>query len=373
MRLKLVGLSLLSILFVWTPFVLKLPNPWKLDFSRGMETIWANFDGPNYLIVARSWYDKDIIANSFSNPLPLEYYPAHWPLYPSIIWLFDIFMAGPWAMLAASSLGVVFFYFVFATFLKYLKLERDQIWILGITSLILPARWLAVRSVGSPEAWFMGFVLLSLLFYKQKKYLLAGIIGALAQLTKSAGILLFLAFFLYELYKLWQDRNNVKNLVLNLIRSSFIPIAVLLVFSLYKMRVNDFWAYFHSGDNFHLLLPPFMVFGAQGSWLGDFWREEIIWLWLIYGVGLMRLLKEKMSVEGVFAGVFFVTTLFVSHRDLARYILPIMPIAILGYKDLIMKKEIKWILVLLVLPVLLYSWSFIIGNVAPIADWSPYL
>jgi hypothetical protein len=50
-----------------------------------------------------------------------------------------------------------------------------------------------------------------------------------------------------------------------------------------------------------------------------------------------------------------------------------MPIAILGYKHLVVKKEFVWILVFLSVPILLFSWNFLIGNVAPVADWTPYL
>ncbi len=373
MRGKLIVLVIITTLFVWLPFIFRLTNPWGLDFSTGMETIWANFDGPNYLIVAKSWYNKDVIGKSFSNPLPLEYYPAHWPLFPALIGLFNLFLPGPTAMLGASLLGVVFFYLVFVEFLKYLNLTDKQVRLLVLTSLILPARWLVIRSVGSPEAWFMGFVLLSLLFYKQKKYFWAGVVGALAQLTKSPGVLLYVSFFAYEVYRLNQKEETIKNIFLNLIKTSLIPLTILVVFWFYKLRTGDFWAYFHSGDNFHLLLPPFMIFGASGSWLGDFWREEIIWLWLVYGLGLLRLLKQKIGVEVVFGIIFFTTTIFVSHRDLARYILPIMPIAILGYKHLVVKKEFVWILVFLSVPILLFSWNFLIGNVAPVADWTPYL
>ena len=94
-------------ILVWLPFLLKLPNlgPWNLDFSEGMMTIWKNFDGPNYLVIAKSWYDKEKIRVMFSNPLKLEYYPAHLPLYPALINLLNNFFRGPWAMLLAVLVG----------------------------------------------------------------------------------------------------------------------------------------------------------------------------------------------------------------------------------------------------------------------------
>ena len=106
----LVALAVISVFFMWLPFYLRLSNFWGLNFSEGVFSLWKNFDGPNYLIIAKTWYDKLLISTSFSSPLPLEYYPAHWPFYPMVIFLFDFFLPGPWAMLFASLLGVVVFY-----------------------------------------------------------------------------------------------------------------------------------------------------------------------------------------------------------------------------------------------------------------------
>jgi Gpi18-like mannosyltransferase len=359
----IVSLAVVLTVFIWFVYWL----------GGDMNTLFSNFDGLNYLIVSKSWYNHDFIRSHFDNPLPLEYYPAHWPLYPTLISIFDIFMMGTWAMLAASLLGLIFFYFAFVKFLKKLNLSTDQVFWLCLTSLILPARWLAVRSIGSPEAWFMGFVLMSLLYYKDKKYFLAGIFGALAQLTKSPAILLFISFGIYELIN---NKTNMGKTIKNLAPVSLIPLAILAVFYFYYLRTGDFWAYFNSGDNFHLMIMPFSIFTAKaGAWVGSFWLEEVIFIWLLYGMGLLMLGKENkyLSVEFIFGVVFFATTLFVSHRDIARYILPIMPIALVGYKDIFEKKEFKWMLSLLAIPAILYAINFISGNTMNISDWSPYL
>jgi hypothetical protein len=78
-------------------------------------------------------------------------------------------------------------------------------------------------------------------------------------------------------------------------------------------------------------------------------------------------------VEHYFAGLFFVSTLFVAHRDISRYILPIAPFALVAFDKLIQKKEFKVICGILVIPILLFTWNFLLNNTAPIADWAPYL
>lgn len=361
--IKLLTLAVSLTILVWFSY-------W---FDGDMNYLFSSFDGANYLIISKSWYDADFIRLNFDNPLPLEYYPAHWPLYPAIIYLFDLVLSGPWAMMMASLVGLIFFYLAFIKFLTNFKFTGKKVFWLGVTSLVLPARWLAVRSVGSPEAWFGGFMLMSLVAYRQKKYWLAGLWGALATATKSPGILLFVAFGIYELIN---NRSNIWRAIKNLIPVLTIPLAVLGVFYFYYLRTGDFWAYFNSGDNFHLMALPFMIFTAKaGAWVGSFWLEEIIFIWLIYGLGLLKMGKDLgyKSVEFVFGSVFFATTLFVSHRDIARYILPIMPLALMGYKDVVETKEFKWILALLVIPVFLYAIGFISGNTMNISDWTPYL
>lgn len=365
-------LALLMLLLTWLPFALKI-NFWGIDFSGGVQVLWSNFDGPNYLIIAKTFYDKTLIGTTFSNPLPLEYYPAHWPLYPAMIALVDIFLPGPWAMMFVSTLGLAVFYWVLIKFFKTFGASKKQALMIGLTSLVLPARWLALRSVGSPEPWFLAFVLLSLISYKNKKYWPAGIWGALAQATKSPGILLFGAYGIYELIKLINKKTKFKTALFNLLKTSLIPLTVLAVFYFYYLRTGNFLAYFSSGDNFHLFFPPFSIFSKGQTWVGDFWLEDIIWIWLIYGLGILKLWKGNKKLLAIFAGLFFSTTLFVSHRDIARYIIPIMPMILLGWKKEISKPYFKWIVLLLLIPTLLFSWNFILNNMAPVADWTPYL
>ncbi len=140
-KFGLVLLAVLSTFLVWLPFHLKLNNFWGLDFSEGAFVLWKNFDGPNYLIIAKTWYDKVLIAKQFSNPLPVEYYPAHWPLYPAIIFVFNLLFDGPWAMLMAGVAGVGLFYWVLPKFLLKFGVKKENIFWLGIVSLVLPARW----------------------------------------------------------------------------------------------------------------------------------------------------------------------------------------------------------------------------------------
>lgn len=373
--LKILSLVLVTTFLVWLPFFLRVPElpGWGLKFGDGMPAIWRNFDGPLYIIVSKTWYNKEAVRQMFSVPLPLEYYPAHLPFYPASIALFDFIFSGPNAMLFSTLLGSLLAFAMFYKFLSDFKLSKNPFW-LTVVLAFLPARLLIARSIGAPETWFIFFILASLYLYKKGKYLGAAAFVALAQLTKSPGVLLFGAYLLDIAYKQISARKIEVKKILRIWPLLIVPLTVYLLFSFYKIQTGDFWAYFHSGDNFHLFFPPFSIFSPIGRfWTGDFWLEEVIWLWLIYGLAVKRLWKEKLTTEAFFVGIFFASTLFVAHRDIARYSLPIAPLAILAWKDILAKREFKWMLVLLALPIYLYAWNFILNNQAPIPDWAPYL
>ncbi|HUW22071.1 MAG TPA: hypothetical protein VMW41_05415 [Candidatus Bathyarchaeia archaeon] len=376
-KLAIIALITLTSTFsIWLPFILSLKS--FLGFpipSGGTSNLWANYDGPNYIIVAKTWYQKKLIERNFSLPLPLEYYPAHWPGYPLLIRLVGNLLPFTQAMMVSTLISSLLAATVYFLFLSEFKLSTNPLW-LTVVFLFLPARFFITRSVGTPEPLFIGFILASFYFFKKKKYWRAGIFGALAQITKTPAILLFFTYGIYLLQQAFKNK-NVKEAVRKTLKEALpllmIPLAVLLVFIFYRVRTGDFWAYFHSGDNFHLTLLPFQAFNSSRSWLGDIWTEDMIWLYLLAAISVILLLKKGLTDLGIFAALFYTATLFVAHRDISRYSLPLWPIGLIGFDAFIQRKEFK-IAFLLILPAIyLYALNFILGNRAPIADWAPYL
>ena len=366
------AICLISTFLVWLPFFLRISNFWKMSLPEdGMATIMKNFDGLYYVVIAKSFYRPEIINHLFSFDLPAVYYAAHFPLYPLFIKIFSPFLGYPWSMLGVNLLASVLAALVFYLFLKEFKYSSSPLW-LAIIFLFLPARFLAVRSIGSPESLFILFLLASFYFFKKKNYWLAGILGGLAQLTKSPGILLFIG---YTIYLLWENRSQFN--VIKLLKKAYplliIPLSLLGLFVYYNFAYHDFWAYFHSGDNIHLFWPPFQVFNASAHWVGTYWLEEIIYIFLLGSLGVIYLFKQKKFDLGIFAAVFFFTTLFVTHRDVSRYSLPLVPFLLIAFEPLLVKKEFKIAFWVILIPVFLYTISFVAGNTIPIADWSSFL
>ncbi len=372
-------LSIVPTLLIWTPFYLRLSSFWKIPLpTDGMATIVSNYDGPLYIVVAKTFYNPEIIKDKFSFDLPVEYYAAHFPLYPLLIRLLSLIINYPYSMLlvtaCSSILALFFFYQLSKTYLN----ETKALWLTTIFSLF-PARWLIVRSVGSPEPLFIGFLIASIFYFQKKNYFLAGVFGALAQFTKSAGILLFPAYLgtlilpKYKELLINPTEKLTKKVSLKPLYLLLIPLSLLAVFFLYGIKFNDFFAYFHSGDNIHLLFPPFQIFNYSAPWVNTHWLEEIIFIYLFGALGLLKLIKSKNETLSWFVGIFFLVTLFISHRDLMRYSLPVVPFLLLAFSDFLNKKEFKIALILILIPIYLFSLAFISKNVMPISDWSPLL
>ena len=347
-----------------------------------MATVIANYDGPYYIVVAKTLYEPKQIEQ-FQFSLSNEYYAAHFPGFPLLIKAVSpIFQAipnlgYPWAMMFVTVASSFFALWFFYLLLRQSKLEKYALWITLVFA-IFPARWLIVRSVGSPEPLFIGSILATYYFFLKKNYWLTGVFGALAMLTKSPGILLFATLFLAQISPKLQELlinpfRAISPLLPKILPLLLIPLAVLGIFFLYGRQYNDFFAYFHSGDNIHLLFPPFQVFNTAAVWVGTFWLEEIIWLYFFGFFGIFELVRQKRFEFAWFVGIFFASTLFVSHRDIARYILPIVPFLFIAFSNILISKPFRWALLFVALPIYLFSINFILGNVTPVADWGPLL
>lgn len=376
--LLIITVSLFSTILIWLPFFLRLTSFWKMPLpGEGMATIMKNFDGLYYVVIAKSFYHPQIISSLYSFDLPAVYYAAHFPLYPILIRIFSLFFGYLWSMISISLFASVLAAIVFYLFIKEFNYSKSPFW-LTIIFLLFPARWLIVRSVGSPEPLFALLFIASFYFFKKRNYWLAGIFGALTQLTKSPGILLFIGYVIYLLWENWQEIR--KNWPLQLIKVTkqvypllLIPLTLVGIFTYYRYIYGDFWAYFHSGDNIHLFWPPLEVFNATSRWVGTFWLEEIIYVYFFGILGVVYLFKQGRIDLGIFTTVFFATTLFVAHRDLARYSLPLMPFLLIAFEPLLVKKEFKIAFAVILLPIFLYAINFVSHNTLPIADWSPFL
>ena len=367
----LTALTILFSVIFWFLFYFNIPG--KIGFNEvSLETVFFNYDGPNYMIVAKCGYHKDCIGPNFSLPQPLEYYPAHLPGYPILINFVSNFTSTPKAMLLVTLFGSVFLSLILFEFLKLFIKEKTAFW-LSVLFLFFPARFFILRQIGAPETWFLATIIASIFYFKKGKYLPTAIFAAIAQSLKTPGILLFASYGIIAIYELIKTK-NFWPVFKKYFWFILTPITVFLIFNLYRIQTGDFWAYFHSGDNFHLNALPYLVFISTKSWINTIWLEDIIYIYLIAIYGVYRLFKKyKLDIIAVFPAVFTLATLFVAHRDISRYIAPVYPFLFLAFAKFLNKKSIKIIFIILLPAIILYGINFVAGNVAPIADWAPYL
>ncbi|SRR5258708_916590 len=373
-------LTLIPTFIIWAFFYFKVPEVNNIPLpTNGMATIVANYDGPLYLVVAKSLYDNNAIKTNFQFPLPVEYYAAHFPLFPVLIRGLGVITKNfAYSMLAVTLLSSFFALYFFHKLISDYVDNANALFLTAIFA-IFPARWLIVRSIGSPEPLFIAAIIASVFYFEKRKYFLAGIFGAIATLTKSPGILLFVTYLVASIIP--QLKSLATSKFTNWIRAidwkkypiMLIPLALLFVFGIYSIQFKNFFAYFNSGDNIHLMFPPFQIFNFTAPWVGTFWLEEIIFIYLFGALGLMELIKLRKWTIASFVGIFFTSILFVAHRDLMRYALPIVPFLYVAFSRYLVTKEFKIAFLILIIPTFLFALAFIAGNVMPIANWGPLL
>lgn len=363
---------LFSTFILWLPFLLKSNNWLGLKINNpGFQTIVQNFDGPLYVIPAKTLYNINKISPPgegliVSLPITKEYFAAHLPMYPILIKLFSPLFGYLKSMLIVNITFTIFLVWFFYFLLNKYKIKHPLI--LSTVFLFLP-RFLVVRSVGAPESIFILFILMSIYFFDKQKYFLSGLLGGLSVMTKTPGIILFGAYTLILFLNFLKTRKfDLKTLWLLLI-----PVSLITVFLFYFVNYGDFFVYFHTGG----VVPmpyPFSAFNFQKIWVGTAWLDDLIFYFTLYGVMVFYLYKSKFKTIYYFSLLFFISLLFVQHRDIARYSLPLWPFSIIAFNKFFSSKAFLLIFFVIILPAaLLYSWNFLLFNIMPISDWKPYL
>ena len=93
----------------------------------------------------------------------------------------------------------------------------------------------------------------------------------------------------------------------------------------------------------------------------------------MYGLAIFNLKDSKYRSFFYFGLVFFTATLFVQHRDISRYFLPLWPLALIAFEKFFTSKKFLIIFIILLPAIFLYAFNFLLYNVMPISDWSAFL
>lgn len=374
----LAALTVTLTLIVWIPHLFSLSSFWGLSFKEGFSTIYRNFDGLEYITIAKTFYNPDLI-DKLPLSLPASYFASHFPGYAIVISLFAPIMGFLKSMLFVSIVSTILATWAFYFLVRNLNLSSHPLF-LSFIFLVLPARWLIVHSVGSSEPLFIFLIISAIYFFIRFEMtghfldiILAAIFGLLAQITRPPGVLLFIALAFFVLWKIIKQKTRFVSILRIIVIHTpllLMPFGLLAIFYLYNQTYGDFWAYFKSGDNIHLTFPPFQIFNKDQFWVGDIWLEDVVYILLLGFLGGVVLLKRKLYPMAFFVLTYLAAASFVAHRDLSRYLLPIAPFVIIAFEKVLTSREFKIILPIILLAIYLYTQNFLLANTAPIPNLS---
>lgn len=201
---KLLGWRLLTLIFAIPAVFLLSIKPGFTQLQTGFSlnnflSMWANFDGLQYLNLAKYGYGVPQTASAY----------AYFPLYPWLISFFNLFGSYIWSGLFISHLSLIL-----AIFYLYKLIKLDYSSKIANTTILLLMLFPTAFFFGSVYSESLFLLLIVLTFYsiRKKHFFLGCIFAALASITKVTGIFLWPAI-LYEFYLL--NQQSIKKSIFN--------------------------------------------------------------------------------------------------------------------------------------------------------------
>jgi len=340
-------LAALALALAWGPFL-----------SR-MDVVVRHFDGPNYLVVAKTLYVPTAV-----NPLPgyaltPSYFAVHMPLYPLVLracslfggWKAGLFLAT--GLLAAASASA------FAVYAKDAAPEVPAL-VAVLAFLFLPARMFLYRALGASEALMSLLVVLAVLAWRRGRADWALFAAALATVTRTNGILVVGVLCLALLLS-----GRVKTALLG---GALAAVPLLLLFSWHRFLFGDFFALLHvhadSAGGAGRLCPPFAFIGemaARNDWET---AEMLLGVHLFFVLCAARLFAKGDRLEAGLVAAHVALFSLLRERDLPRYYLTVAPFAVvLAWRDVWSRPRLAAAVLAVLAPLsVFYAWKTIPMN-----------
>lgn len=248
---------------LWIGFAFLLIYVTSVGFSKGIPTPWAgDTHVPSPLLWSRwdaGWYANIINYNYYYHP-DSQSNIAFFPLFPFVVkWIAAIipvnyFQIG-FALNAIAILFSLFFLIGIANSFGIKEREREEKILMAF--LLFPMSFFLLSFY--TEAVFICLSLGSLFAARQKQWWLAGVLGALASLSRLPGVFLTVPLVM----EWWLHHRDEKKPTFFSAIGLFLPLAALAGFSLYQ--------YSQWGN-------PLLFLEAQKSWFREFdWPWTMIW------------------------------------------------------------------------------------------------
>jgi len=327
--LGLISTSLIGFLFPY-------PNFQRLiELGNGIPSIWSwgGFDGIHYLTIAESGYVADFTQ-------------AFFPLFPWIIGLVAKYLSFNF-LYSALLVGNLSLLIAACLFWRLLRIDfkNDQSRQIILSLLLFPTAFFFGAIYG--EAFFLCLVFGSFLAARRKKWLLAGVLGAMAAATRLVGIFLIPSLAVEYWLQLKESGSLVKpskySMVVPLL-SIFIVSSGLIFYMVYlNQHFNDPLKFIHSQPAFGASRSDKIVLLYQVFWRYLKMSVTVNFFSILYYrvmlelfsavsfliLGLLSLKKTRLSYA-VFGFLSFLgPTLTGTFSSMPRYILVMFPVFIM--------------------------------------------
>lgn len=323
--------------------------------NNNIDVVYRYWDGPNYAYLAKTLYyiPQNHPLSPYNTP---EYFAAHLPLYPLAIrgislLGFDYNVAMLMATVAFTAAATLVLYLL----LLETRAVRHPFWS-AIIALFIPARYLIYHSVGATEPAFLFLTLASLLNYIRGNYMLAFILGGLSGITRITGVLLGLA---YLVMLIWEKKFKLIPLL------GLIGFPLLCTFTFYHFHYGDFFAYFNvnlSNSNSLIRSTPLQIFSVYTKAGETHSAEFYLAMYTLYGAGTLMLMRINRLLF-VYCSVIYLFSCFIFHQDLARYLIPIAPLAlVVGFDHILSNRAIMFFSPVYIILCYVYAWGTLPHN-----------
>ncbi len=352
------GVFLLSTLILYSYFWFF--HPQKLQW------VYQNWDGPSYVVIAKSLYNQDIAIKVNNIPVVGSgYFAAHFPLYPIFIRIFS-FIGYYRSMLFVNHLMALGVLLVFYELVSRFKFTKSPL-LLTLAFVLFPPRWFLLTNVGSSEATFMFFSLLMLYFFLKRKHWPAALAGSLAQLTRFQAVHWLLAIGIIAIIRL-AKREKIIKIIKEYYPYLLMPLSLILLFSYFYLQFNNFWQFFAIQKGFSQAhWPPFKLFVSnQTLGIQTFWLEGYALVYITYLAGILSLWFNKKNLQLLIFGLsYFIPYIFWVHMDLSRLLVPLFPFVLIGAEKVFSNKAVVIAIYLLYPATMAHFIGFTAWNLAP--------
>ncbi len=295
----------------------------SIPFVARPDLLVRHFDGPNYLVVAKTLYQPTAV-----NPLPgyiytPRYFAVHLPAYPLAVRALSWVAGYPAGLLLATALlGAV----SSSAFTLYAADAAPLAhWLpLVIAFLLVPPRSLLYRSLGATEAPMALFVLLAVWALRRERTVLAFAFASLSSICRINGLLV-IGVFVVELIR----RRRYRTALLGGI-ASVVPLGLVFAWQDHLLGSGSFLA-IHAGKKG---LVPFAHIGElieRGEWPS---AELLVLLFVVHALAAGRLFARGLRIEALLVTAHIGLFSLLRETDLSRYFVTVAPFTfVIAWED----------------------------------------